>query len=176
MYWGLFPWRFLISMNVKHTDAQATINPSEKPLLLYHKITQISGGKGDFEMNIPLARQSCQENHDQLWCTLKQHSVGFRGVTTAEWCFPDSVSRRRNTSIMDLISSVKILARFFTSQAKSMQRTAPCVFSCHIETKMTPIMPMKSGLSAVLGSFQPHQCLWDSQMWVLWLGNEDKSF
>lgn len=90
--------------------------------------------------------------HDQLLCSLKQHSVGFRRVITTEWCFPDPISWRRNTGIMDLISSVKILAGYLTRHAKSILHTAPCVFSCQFETKMTPIMPMKSGLTSFLAA------------------------
>ena len=44
------------------THAQAHTDPSGKPLVLNHTITQFSRGKGNCEMNIPLARRSCQEN------------------------------------------------------------------------------------------------------------------
>lgn len=136
----------------RKTHGSAHTDQSGKPLVLYRTITLFSSCKSNCEMNNQLARRSRQENTINYDALSNSILSAGGGVITAEWCFPDPVSGRRNTGIMDLISSVKILARFCTRQAKSMLRTAPCVFSCHIETTMTPIMPMKSWLSAVVVS------------------------
>lgn len=46
-----------------------------------------------------------------------------------------------NTSIMGVISAVKISAIFF-----HMLHAAPCVFSCYMDTKTAPIIPVIGGV------------------------------
>lgn len=75
-----------------------------------------------------------------VFCSVKDASSQLIG---AQWQFHDPLSK--NTNIMDVISPVNISAIIVTWQSESMPHAVPCVFSCHIQTKMTPIMPIKSG-------------------------------
>lgn len=59
-----------------------------------------------------------------------------------------------------------------------MPHGVPCVFSCHIQTKMTPIMPIKSGaVERCCGSSAATRMpLRLAKSRLLWPDNEDDAF
>lgn len=160
------------------THARADIDQSCRPLS-YNYTMQQCNWKGNSEMYIPLARQSCVEswiNYDELTHNMLLCLTLFLWVITAEWCFPNPINKSRNASIIGLSPSESIRATSFTWHTVISDAYCPCVFSCHFEIKMTPIMTMKSGLRDAVVSLQRHQHSWDSQKPILCRSNDNTFF
>lgn len=140
--------------------ARADIDLSCRPLS-YNNTMQQCNWKGNCEMYIPLAKQSCAEswiNYDELTHNTLP-CLTLLWVITAEWCFPNPINKRRKASIIGLSLSESIRATSFTWHTVICAAHWPCVFTCHFEIKLTPIMTMKSGVREAVVPLQRHQLM-----------------
>lgn len=82
-------------------------------------------------MNIALARQLCQENMINYDALSNSILLALGEGLKPNSVFTDPFSSRRNTSIMDLISSVNILAGFLQDKPNQCY-TLPHAYSAAI--------------------------------------------